>query len=121
MSATAWLVYVVFTMLVQVIALNLLIAILSETFANVYATMTANHTRTKVDILLEISGLKCLYKKSDEKKFIHFVRYTSNKLSTLGNDEMLSQVKTMSSELSNIKATVGQMNDNILDIKTQLS
>jgi hypothetical protein len=46
MTPTAWLVYVVFTLLVQVIALNLLVAILSETFANVNAAMTANHNRT---------------------------------------------------------------------------
>jgi len=63
MHANAWLLYIVFTMLVQVVALNLLIAILSETFANVYATMDANHCRTKADILLEISGLKCCFKK----------------------------------------------------------
>ena len=66
MTTTAWLVYVIFTMLVQVIALNLLIAILSETFANVYATMDANHCRTKVEILLEISGLKFIYREAQD-------------------------------------------------------
>lgn len=80
MTPTSWLVYVVFTMLVQVIALNLLIAILSETFANVYATMGYNHCRTKVEILLEISGIKCLIDKSQDHKFLHFAIYSSEKL-----------------------------------------
>jgi len=83
MNPTAWLVYVTFTILVQVIALNLLVAILSETFANVMGAMTASHCRTKVDILLEISGLKCLFKKNtEETKFIHFVMYASDKMAT---------------------------------------
>jgi hypothetical protein len=46
-----------FTILVQVVALNLLIALLSETFANVTANMEANHTRTMVNILLELAGI----------------------------------------------------------------
>lgn len=48
MGATGWLVYVIFTLVIQIVALNLLIAVLSETFANVIATMEANHCRTKV-------------------------------------------------------------------------
>lgn len=103
MNSTAWLVYVVFTMLVQVIALNLLVAILSETFANVNAAMTASHCRTKVEILLEISGLTCLFKKGDEeKKFIHFVCYASEKLATMGKNKTESQVMKMSKEMSDI-------------------
>ena len=92
MTPTSWLVYVVFTMLVQVIALNLLIAILSETFANVYATMGYNHCRTKVDILLEISGIKCLIDKSQDHKFLHFVIYSSEKLLERQGSELKTQV-----------------------------
>lgn len=103
MNSTAWIVYVVFTMLVQVIALNLLVAILSETFANVNAAMTASHCRTKVEILLEMSGLKCLFKKSDEeKKFIHFPFYASDKLASMGKNKTESQVMKMSKEMSDI-------------------
>jgi len=108
MIATAWLVYVIFTMLIQVIALNLLVAILSETF-------------TKVDMLHEISGFKCLVKQSDEHKFIHFVRYTSEKLSVYGKDETESQVIKISSQLTDLNSTVATMNENIGEIKSQLS
>jgi len=121
MIATAWLVYVIFTMLIQVIALNLLVAILSETFTNVMAAMDANHCRTKVDMLHEISGFKCLVKQSDEHKFIHFVRYTSEKLSVYGKDETESQVIKISSQLTDLNSTVATMNENIGEIKSQLS
>lgn len=69
MSTTAWIVYVIFTLLVQIVALNLLIAILSETFTNVYATMKANHCRTKVEILKELSSLKCFLPKDEGPKY----------------------------------------------------
>jgi len=47
-SYVTWIVYVIFTLLIQIVALNLLIAILSQTFAEVYETMNANHCRSQV-------------------------------------------------------------------------
>lgn len=118
MTKTAWIVYVTFTILVQIIALNLLIAIMSDTYKNVYATMNANHCRTKVQILLEISGLKCCFKKSDKLRHLHFVRYSSEKLNVSSEDHELEQrVKTISSELYNLKYTVNSMNDYMQDMK----
>ena len=110
-------------------ALNLLIAILSEPFANVYATMNANHCRTKVDILLEISGLKCCFKKSGKHKFMHFAIYSSEKFNDCSsNDELPTEVKAMSNELRSLKSTVGNMsdhigtmNEHILEMRMQMS
>lgn len=81
LTTTAWIVYIIFTVLVQIVALNLLIAIMSDTYKKVYDTMNANHCRTKVQILLEISGLKCCFRKNSNLKHLHFVRYSSEKLS----------------------------------------
>ena len=67
MSTTAWIVYIIFTVVVQIVALNLLIAVLSETFANVTAKMDANHCKTKIEVLIEISGLKCCFQTNNEK------------------------------------------------------
>lgn len=88
-NGSAWIIYIVFTLLVQVVALNLLIAILSETFANVYAQMDANHCRTKVEILNEISGLKCLFKQNDDRRyFMHFFMYQNDKIVAEDGKEM---------------------------------
>lgn len=81
LSFTGWIVYLIFTVLVQIVALNLLIALLSETFANVYATINANHCRTQVEILLEICGFGCLYAREDkDMKCLHFVSYSTEKI-----------------------------------------
>lgn len=122
-TTTSWLVYVIFTMLVQVIALNLLIAILSETFANVYATMDANHSRTKVEILLEISGLKCIYRGSpDTKKFLHFVKQSSEKFSDVSESKQMQiQLNTLTTDVQGLKEMMVNMNENILEMKSQIS
>lgn len=123
LSTTSWLIYVIFTMLVQVIALNLLIAILSETFANVYATMDANHSRTKVDILLEISGLKCIYRKAPEaKKFLHFVKLSSEKYSDQSESkQMQERMETLTTDVETLKDMMVTMNENILEMKSRVN
>lgn len=123
MTTTSWLVYIIFTMLVQVIALNLLIAILSETFANVYATMDANHCRTKVEILLEISGLKFIYRGApDNKKFLHFVKQSSEKFSDVSESKQMQlQLQTLTTDVKDLKEMMASMNENILSMKSQIS
>ena len=102
-SPTAWIIYIIFTLLVQVVALNLLIAILSETFANVYAQMDANHCRTKVEILLEISGLKCLFEQNDDRRYyMHFFIYLSDKLTSDDSEQVEHQVEEISNKIVKI-------------------
>lgn len=118
MSTTTWIVYIIFTVLVQIVALNLLIAIMSDTYYKVFATMNANHCRTKVQILLEISGLKCCFKKKNTVKHLHFVRYSSEKFSSSKeSDELQTRVKAISGELYMLQHTVKSMNDHMLDMK----
>lgn len=89
-SIIAWFVYLTFTILVQIVALNLLIALLSETFANVTAMMQANHCRTMVSILLEISGLKMCLKNDDmEIMWLHVVRDSTEKINVAGENPTL--------------------------------
>lgn len=118
-SFTGWIVILIFTILVQVVALNLLIALLSETFTNVTAHMQANHTRTMCSILIEISGLKLCFNKEDlEMKCLHFVRYASKKIKLAGeNDDLETKVRDIQKEMSNVKETQYNMNDHILDMK----
>ena len=96
-------------------ALNLLIAVLSETFANVYASMNASHCRIKVDVLIEISGLKCCIKKDNSESYLHFLNYSSEKIEGLAEEgDMAAQVDEIATELSDFKTKV---QDEIEDIK----
>lgn len=121
LSTTAWIVYLLQTLVVQVVALNLLIAILSETFANVYAQMEANHCRTMVEILIEISGLKCFYSKEPkELTYLHFVRYASEKISVTEKfEDQQTKIEQIQSKLSNLEGTVESMNEHILNMRDQ--
>lgn len=88
---------------------------LSETFANVYASMDASHCRIKVDVLIEISGLKCCVKKDDSESYLHFLNYSSEKIRGLTEDgDMAAQVDEISTELSEFKTKV---EEEIEDIK----
>ena len=118
-SLTGWIVILMFTILVQVVALNLLIALSSETFAKVTANMQANHTRTMCSILIEISGLKMCFNKEDlEMKCLHFVRYASKKIKLAGeNDDLETKVRGIEKEMSALKETQCDMNEHILDMR----
>ena len=60
-------------------------------------------------------------KDDGEHKYIHFVRYTFDKLNfEHGNEQMENKIKGMSNELSSIKASVDTMNEHMLDMKAQM-
>ena len=102
-------------------ALNLLIAILSETFANVYASMDANHCKTMVEILVEISGLTCLFaRETKELKYLHFVRYASEKISqTEKFEDKETRIELIQKGMHTLEGNVEAMNEHILNMRDQ--
>jgi len=50
--------YCIFSLFICIVNLNLLIAIISETYTTVLTTLVATDTKAKADILQEISGFK---------------------------------------------------------------
>ena len=49
--------YFGFTLIVNIVSLNLLIAVISNTFDLVQSSIEAHHIRTKAEILLDLSGM----------------------------------------------------------------
>lgn len=45
MNYTQWMIFFIFCLLIKIISLNLIIALISNTFSNVYGCIQANHTR----------------------------------------------------------------------------
>lgn len=81
--------------------------------------MNANHCRTKVDILLEISGLKFFIHNSDEIKYLHFMMYSSERLTMQRDeDDVQAQVKKMSGRLEGLEEAVADINEHLLDVKS---
>jgi hypothetical protein len=59
-----------------------------------------------------------LIKKSNDRKFIHFAIYTSDKLKFIAKDEVEANVTKMATQLTEQNETIQKMNDNIKDIKS---
>ena len=57
MSSLEWVAYLVFTIIINIVALNLIITLIGETFDEVQSTSVAYHTHVKLNILQEISIL----------------------------------------------------------------
>lgn len=74
-SNIQWIMYIVFSFLVNIISLNLLIAILSNTYDQVMTSIDAAHFKTKVDILDEIQDLFIWNRGYNELNYLHFTYY----------------------------------------------
>ena len=69
--------YVLFTLIVNVVALNLLIAVIQNTYDGVQASLQAHHLRTKASILLDLSTHLTCHRSHHKKVCLHFVHPTS--------------------------------------------
>lgn len=96
-----WLMYIIFSWLVNIICLNLLIAILSDTFANVMASIDTAHFKTKVDILDEVQDLLLWNRDKNELNYLHFTHYAFEDISQGGGSE--GRVKILLNQLKEVK------------------
>lgn len=81
-----WIIYLAVTYLINIVALNVLIAILSDTYDSVQASLQAFHTKTQIGILSEVGYLLYWNRGYDEVKYLHFVHYSYEQLSATGAD-----------------------------------
>lgn len=73
-------VYILFVYLVNVVSLNLLIAIISQTFSEVQAQLDSYHCRTKAQILFEIGTFMTLSRDSNQASYLFIFRYANEKV-----------------------------------------
>lgn len=76
-SRTHWIIYFGYTLLVNIVSLNLLISVISNTFDCVQASMEAVHCRTKAQILLEIATQMTWNRDHGTRMHLHFVHYSN--------------------------------------------
>lgn len=111
-SALKWLIYILFTVLVNIVALNLLIAILSNTYDNVMASLDATHLKTKVEVLDEISDFMIWNRSNKETHWLHFVYYSFENLTpNAGSGDDDGRVRVMLNELKSVKDVIRQISD----------
>lgn len=78
--------YFGFTLIVNIVSLNLLIAVISNTFDCVQSSIEAHHLRTKAQILHELSGFQTWDRNKSERMYLHIIQNANSKLEDLRND-----------------------------------
>lgn len=75
--------YIGFTCIVNIVSLNLLIAVISNTFDSVQSSIEAHHLRTKAQILQDISAFQTWNRSKTERLYLHVIQTASSKLEDL--------------------------------------
>ena len=86
-----WYLYVVGTIIINTVALNLLISIIGETFSNVMTKMNGHHVLIKAEILCQYSNLMVATMGSEtinneDRVYLHFFRNIDSKISSANNN-----------------------------------
>lgn len=79
--------YFGFSLIVNIVSLNLLIAVISNTFDSVQSSIEAHHLKTKAEILQELSGFQTWNRNKSERKYLHIIQNANSKLEDLGSDK----------------------------------
>lgn len=104
MSSLHWGIYVLFTVLVNIMAMNLLIAILSNTYDNVMSSLDATHFKVKLNILNEIQDLMVWNRNKNELQYLHFVYYANEELNPSGQENKWEgRVRVMLNQIKEVK------------------
>ena len=94
-----------FTLIVNIVSLNLLIAIISNTFDSVQSSIQAHHLRTKAQILQDLSSFQSWNRDKSERFYLHIIQNANSKLQDLGNvknngdEEFSGRVRIISNKI----------------------
>lgn len=89
----------------NIVSLNLLIAVISNTFDSVQSSIEAHHLRTKAQILSELSGFQTWDRDKSERMYLHIIQNANSKLEDLrndkgsGDDEFSGRVRMISNKI----------------------
>lgn len=117
MSGQMWSLYFLITLLVNIICLNLLIAILSNTYDNVQASQDSTNCKKKAEIIQSLSNQ--MFWKSDEVKlvYIHVLNYAGEGLTSNSDvDEWVGRVRIMVDKIDGMKLEQRNIKD---ELKTE--
>lgn len=77
-TSNDWLIFIVFTVMINLILLNLLISVVFNTFDRIQHSMESLQCKNKAKLLLEISSFFSTYNEDPSQlKFFYIFRYTS--------------------------------------------
>jgi len=80
-SYTGGLLFVFATAVLTLILLNLVIAIMTDTFEKVMTSIVATDNRAKNSMIAQFENILFLNRKNGDKEYMYWISYTSNNLS----------------------------------------
>ena len=109
-----------------VVMLNLLIAIISDKFDNVYEQAQSSDCQEKCQLIIEFEEFKllfikplkrlCSYSKEDGKKFLHLLRYEQESQEEDDNqDQWEGKIRAMKNKINKLDNTVTSSTKTIKD------
>lgn len=96
---TLWFTYWGFTIIVNIVALNLLIAVISNTYDQVQANIPAGHLRTKAEILNTLGEFMYWNRGKTERKFLHFVHVAAVDFEQTIQEKFAGRIKTITNKV----------------------
>ena len=77
-SYLSWVHYVLFTLVINIVLLNLLISIIGDTYGRTKETMDAHMWIGSIEMLLEVHRFFFWKDKKKEKVYLHYFEYTDD-------------------------------------------
>lgn len=121
LTPTTWGTYFWYTIFLNIICLNLLIAILSNTYDNVQTSLDSTIYKIQAEILLEVARFKFWVKDCQDLVYLHIVNKHGEKLSgDTAQDEWTGRVRVMTDKLDAMKHTQLGIKEEQKDMKKVL-
>lgn len=83
--------------------MNLLIAVLSDAYANTMGSMDSTHFTTKVDIMNEIQDLMFWNRKKNDLHYLHILYYPYEDFNQNTDDPMDGKFESVLSQINEVK------------------
>jgi hypothetical protein len=98
-SNVEWLIFFFFTTILNIVAFNLLVSLVSNTFDKVLAILPAIQCKIKAEMLIEIASYSSTKKTQEEDmKYLYIAKYTSE-LNSENDGEWNGRVKLITSKI----------------------
>ena len=120
MSHLEWVIFFVFSCSMNIIAFNLLISLVSNTFDKVMTILPAIQTKAKADILIEINSAFISSSKNQEPKYLYIAKYTSQ-IKAENNEEWSGKTQVITQKIDQIQSQIYDLKHHNTSVQQELN
>lgn len=117
-----WVIYFAYTTLINIVALNLLISIISNTFDNVLMSFDATQCTTRASMLLEYGSLREKFDDSKNLKYLYIVNYAHEAIGEAGaGDEFTGRVRAITDKIGALNSKFDDQKDKVAAVQSDVT